>query len=164
MNAAERATQRVIESTLGDNPAYRKLDEHLYIVKQGSTFVMINVVAIGDDRAQVRCVAQLVKGVRIGAELAIDLLTMNTRLRFGAFGYEPNGELVVLIHSILGGATLDAAELLATVSDLALLADEYDDKICSAHGGQTMKDLLEQAAFERIVGSLDIDAFGQGRN
>ena len=159
MNAAETTSKTLIEATLKDNPAYRKLDERLYIVKQGSTFVMINIIGIGDDRAQVRCVAQLVKGVTMSEELAVDLLKLNGKLRFGAFAYEPSGALVMFIHSILGGDTLDAAELLATVSDVALIADEYDDKIIAKHGGQTMKDLLEEAAIERIMSTADIDAF-----
>jgi hypothetical protein len=159
MNAAETTSKELIETTLHANPAFRRLDERLYIVKQGSTFVMINVVAIDDDRAQVRCVAQLVKGVDLNEQLAIELLELNGKLRFGGFAYEPKGKLILFIHSILGGATLDAAELLATVSDVALLADEYDDKIIEKYGGQTMKDLLEEAAIERIVANADIDAF-----
>ncbi|RMH41525.1 MAG: hypothetical protein D6689_10800 [Deltaproteobacteria bacterium] len=159
MTAAETATRNVIESTLSDNPAYRKLDDRLYIVKQGSTFVMINIVDIGGGRAQVRCIAQLVKGVDMTEKLALDLLTLNTKLRFGAFGYEPNGRLILFIHSILGGDTLDPEELLATVADVALLADEYDDKIIEQYGGQRMKDLLEEAALSRIVSHADLSAF-----
>jgi hypothetical protein len=159
MSEAETASREVIESTLSDNPAYRKLDDNLYIVKQGSTFVMINVVGLQDDRAQVRCSAQLVKGVTMTADLAIDLLELNAKLRFGGFAYEPKGELILFIHSILGGVTLDPAELIATVSDVALLADEYDDKIIEKYGGQTMKDLLEEAALKNIVADSDIDAF-----
>ena len=159
MNAAEQATVRVIESTLSGNQAYRQLDKRLYIVKQGSTFVMINIIPIDDNRVQVRVAAQLVKGVTMSEELAVDLLRMNARLRFGAFAYEPGGSLVLFVHSILGGETLDPEELLATVSDVALLADEYDDKIIEKHGGATMRDLLEEAAFERIVGGMNIDAF-----
>ena len=164
MNDAEILSQNVIETTLADNPAYRKLDDRLYIVKQGSTFVMINIVPMHDNRAQVRCVAQLVKGVTMTGELALELLTLNAKLRFGGFGYEPNGQLVLFIHSLLGGETLDEAELLATLSDVALLADEYDDKIVKKYGGQTMRDLLEEAAIERIVGATDVDAFTRDRN
>ncbi len=159
MNPAESASARLIEDTLKDNPAYRKLDDKLYIVKQGSTFVMINVVPLDGERAQVRCVAQLVKGVKMTGELATDLLKLNAKLRFGAFGYEENGALILMVHSILGGETLDRDELVATVSDVALLADEYDDKIIERHGGQTMKDLLEEAALERLVKNADADAF-----
>jgi hypothetical protein len=159
MSGAESATRELIEDTLGENPAYRKLDNRLFIVKQGSTFVMINIVDLDEDRVQVRCIAQLVKGVKMSEQLAVDLLAMNAKLRFGAFAFEPNGNLILFVHSILGGDTLDAPELLATVADVALLSDEYDDKIIEKYGGQRMKDLLEEAAIERLVSRADVSAF-----
>lgn len=154
MNAAEIATVLVIEDTLQNSSAYRKVDERLHVIKQGSAYVMINVVPWGQDKAMVRCVAQLLKGVDLTKELATQLMTLNAQLRFGAFAYDPQGQLVLFVHSILGGTTLDPEELLATVSDVALIADEYDDRIMDKHGGQTMRDLLEEAALD---GLLDAD-------
>jgi hypothetical protein len=151
MNPAEVATALLIEQTLGDNHAFRKIDERLYTVKQGSTYVMINIVPWGKDKALVRIVAQLVRGVRMEGSLAVELLELNSHLRFGAFAYDEESESVLFAHSILGGATLDAEELMATVRDVALVADEYDDRIVKGYGGQTMMDLLEEAAFERIL-------------
>jgi len=153
MNPAEVATALVIEKTLSESPAFRKVDDRLYVVKQGSAYVMINIVPLDTDRAMVRCVAQLVKGLEMNSELAIELMQLNAHLRFGAFAYDPVGPLVLFIHSILGGPTLDSAELVATVSDVALIADEYDDKIVGKYGGQTMHDLLEEAAIGRILAS-----------
>lgn len=158
MNAAEITTALLIEKTISHSNAYRKVDERLFVIKQGSAFVMINIVPLGEDRAMVRCVSQLAKGVTMSEELAVDLLTLNGQLRFGAFAYDPIGRLVLFIHSILGGTTLDADELLATLSDVALIADEYDDKIVEKHGGSTMRDLLEEAAFERVL-DADPDSF-----
>jgi hypothetical protein len=158
MNPAEVATALMIERTLSESQAYRKIDESLYTVKQGSTYVLINVVPWNKDAAVVRCVAQLVKGVRMDGDLAMQLLELNAHMRFGAFAYDPDGDLVLYVHSILGGATLDPEELVATVRDVALIADEYDDRIIAKYGGQTMKDLLEEAAFERIL-EHDPDAF-----
>jgi len=163
MNPAEVATALVIEKTLASSPAYRKVDDSLYCVKQGSSFVMINVVPWGADRALVRCVAQLVKGVRLDSALARQLLELNGHLRFGAFAYEPEGAIILFLHSILGGATLDPEELLATVRDVAVVADHYDDPIVKKYGGETMKDLLEEAALERILES-DPEAFHFGGN
>lgn len=151
MNPAEVATTLLIERTLGGNHAYRKIDDRLYTVKQGSTYVMINVVPWGPDKALVRCVAQLVKGVRMEGNLALELLELNAHLRFGAFAYEKDAESLLFLHSILGGPTLDPEELLATVRDVAVIADEYDDRIIKRYGGQTMMDLLEEAAFERVL-------------
>lgn len=161
MNPAEIATTLLIEKVLADNSAYRKIDERLYTVKQGSTYVMINVVPWGHDRALVRCVAQLVRGVEMECALAQQLLQLNAHLRFGAFAYDPDGQLILFLHSILGGATLDAEELLVTLRDVALIADEYDDRIIQKYGGQTMRDLLEEAAVERIL-EHDPEAFKFG--
>jgi len=57
----------------------------------------------------------------------------------------------LFIHTILGGTTLDSDELMATLRDVALVADEYDDKLMKKYGGQRMLDLLEEAAIERIM-------------
>ena len=163
MNSAEVSTAHVIEETLSSNGSYRKVDERLYVVKQGSTYVMINIVGWGDGRALVRCAAQLVKGVSMDGDLALELLSLNRHLRFGAFAYDPHGQLILFMHSILGGTTLDPDELLATVTDVAIIADEYDDKIIDKYGGQTMRDLLEEAALERVV-EADPEAFLFGPN
>ncbi|MEZ4367585.1 MAG: YbjN domain-containing protein [Kofleriaceae bacterium] len=161
MNPAEVATALVIERTLQDSPAYRKVDDALYVIKQGSAYVMISVVPWGKHKAMVRCTAQLVKGVELTGGLAAQLLELNAHLRFGAFAWEPADETVLFTHTILGGTTLDADELMATVSDVALIADEYDDKLMKKYGGQRMVDLLEEAALERIV-DRDPDRFDFG--
>jgi hypothetical protein len=44
MNPAEVATALLIERTLDRSPAYRKVDDSLYVIKQGSAYVMISVV------------------------------------------------------------------------------------------------------------------------
>ena len=84
-------------------------------------------------------------------ELATDLLQRNASTRMGAWAYEANGELILFRHTILGGKTLDAAELLATLSDVALVADEADDPLVKKYGGHRMKDLVEDSALQKIV-------------
>jgi hypothetical protein len=66
--------------------------------------------------------------------------------------------VVLFSHSILGGPTLDKDELIITLTDVALVADEYDDKIISKYGGQTMREILEEAALERLL-DADPDGF-----
>src|SRR5215469_3848610 len=132
MNPAEVDTALLIERTLQNSPAYRKIDDSLYVIKQGSAYVMISVVPWGDNRAMVRCTSQLVKGVDVDGPLAKQLLELNGHLRFGAFAWDPE-------------------ELVATLRDVALIADEYDDKLMKKYGGQRMIDLLEEAAMERIM-------------
>src|SRR6516165_7949060 len=120
MNAAELTSCDLIEKTLSDSPAYEKVEDRLYVVKQGTSIVMINVVPWGSDKAVVRCIAQLVKGVKLTSTLAVQLLEMNAVVRFGAFGFVPDGDVITFGHSILGGATMDPLELLATIRDVAL--------------------------------------------
>lgn len=151
MNAAEIKTCGLIEATLRGNRAFRKVDERLYVIKQGSTYVMINVLPWGQERALVRCVSQLVRGVRMEEALGLELLRLNLVMRFGAFAYDEQEHIVVFLHSILGGETLDAAELLATIRAVALVADEWDDRIIQHYGGQRMQDLLEEAAMQRLI-------------
>ena len=151
MNPAEVATALLIERTLHNSPAYRKVDDSLYVIKQGSTYVMISIVPWGGDKAMVRLTAQLVKGIEVDGDLALQLLELNAHLRFGAFAWEPAEQTVLFTHTILGGTTLDPEELMATLRDVALIADEYDDKLMKKYGGQRMIDLLEEAAMERIM-------------
>jgi hypothetical protein len=161
MNPAEVATALVIERTLQSRGNFRKVDDRLYVIKQGSTYVMINIVPWAEDKALVRVAGQLVKGVKMDGKLAQELLHLNSMLRFGAFAYDPHDSLILFIHSILGGTTLDPDELLATLTDVALIADEYDDKIIQKYGGQTMRDLIEEAALDRIL-DADPESFHFG--
>ena len=140
MNAAAKTSCHLIEKTIGKSPAF----------KQGSSIVMINVLAWNADRAVVRCVAQLVKGVSMEVPLALQLLEMNALMRFGAFAYVPAGDVIIFSHTLLGGETLDGEELVTTIRDVAIIADEYDDRIAARYGGQTMQDLLEETVVEHF--------------
>lgn len=146
-----------IEKALGKSPAFRKVEDNLYVVKQGSSYVMISVIPTGpksrhDDRAVVRVVSQVVSGVTPEPSLFRQLLILNGQLRFGAFAYVPDGNLILFTHSILGGPNMDEREVVATVHDVALVADEYDDRIVARYGGQRMQDVIEQSAIAHIFG------------
>lgn len=156
MNAVATSCS-VIEKALGKSPAYRKVDEHLYVVKQGSSYVMISVLPSGpkgktSDRALVRVVAQVVAGVTPEPSLFRQLLILNGQLRFGAFAYIPDGNLIMFGHSIMGGQAMDTRELVATVHDIALVADEYDDRIVARYGGARMQDVIEEKALSHLFG------------
>src|ERR1041384_6128045 len=160
MNAAAKASCLIIENALKKSSAFRKIDDGLYVVKQGSSLVMISALVWNSDRAVVRCVAQLVKGVSMEMPLAMQLLEMNALLLFAAFAYVPAGEVVIFSHTLLGGATMTAEELTATVRDVALIADEYDDRIAARYGGQTMQELLEESVIEHLRTADADDHFG----
>ena len=149
----------VIERILGLTTSHREsdrgiyIDKGLYVIKQGSSYVMISVAHTGENRDQalVRLTAQVVAGVRPDATLLRKLLILNTRLRFGAFAYEPDGDLILFTHSLLGGATLNPNEVMAAVHDVALAADRYDDQIVAQYGGRRMQDVIEESAWAHLL-------------
>lgn len=156
MNAVDASCIN-IEKILGKSTAFRKVDDHLYVVKQGSSYVMISVVPSGhkskvNERALVRVVAQVVAGVKPEPSLFRQLLILNGQLRFGSFAYVPEGSLIMFGHSILGGDAMDPKELIATVHDVALVADEYDDRIVARYGGARMQDVIEEKAMSHLFG------------
>lgn len=152
----------LIEKVLGLSLSHREsdrglyIDRGLYVIKQGSSYVMISVIPTGEQKehAMVRLTAQVVAGVRPDAMLFRQLLILNNKLRFGAFAYEPEGELILFSHALLGGSTLNPNELLAAVHDVALVADRYDDHIVARYGGRRMQDVLEEHAWARLLGKV----------
>src|ERR1700733_2924714 len=143
---AVRVTVARIEETLATSQAFTRVEPRFYVVRQGTAYVYIHVLPWEPDRALVRLVAQLARGVEMTPDLAIKLLRINARLRFGAFGYVPQGACVIFAHTLLGGETLDAEEITTAVRDLSMLADEYDDFIVEEAGGQRMQDLIDAGA------------------
>lgn len=154
---AIKASIRKIEEVLGESRAFRKVDERLYVVRQGSAYVMLVVLPAKGGRAIVRLAAQVVTGIDMTGSLALKLLKLNSRLRFGAFGYQEEGKVVTLSHSVLGGDTLDEDEILAALEDIAVLADEFDDKLVAAGGGARMQDLLHDEAAARLQAEIESD-------
>jgi hypothetical protein len=143
-----------IEAALGSSPAFRRVDNELYVIKQGSAYVLIQVIPWGDRRALVRMVAQLVRNASMSESLAVRLLKLNARLRFGSFGYVEEGRLVTFTHTLLGGRTLDRDELLSALRDVALLADEWDNTIADLSGGETFEMVLQDELVARLQREL----------
>src|SRR5580704_10429274 len=136
--SAVRVTVARIEETLAGSPAFTRVEPRFYVVRQGSAYVYIQILPQEPDRALVRLVAQLARGVEMTPDLAIKLLRLNARLRFGAFGWVAQGSCVVLAHTLLGGETLDADEITTVLTDLSVHADEHDDRNVEEAGGKTM--------------------------
>jgi hypothetical protein len=147
--AAVQAASQKIEKMLRDSSAYRKVEDGLYAVKQGSSMIMIKVHP-WKDHSLVRLVAQLVKGVSMECMLAVELLQLNAILRFGAFAFVPEGQAVILCHTLLDRDLGDKDEFTQTIRDFAFVADEYDDRIAARYGGQTMEDLMEESVIARM--------------
>src|SRR5438309_689773 len=105
MDAASRTCQ-TIEKTLGKSGVFGRVEECLYVVKQGSTYVTISVVVPAgkaDKQPLVRVYAQVVSGVAPEPSLFRNLLALNAKMRFGAFAFVPDGNLILIVHTMLGG-------------------------------------------------------------
>ncbi len=148
-HAAATKTCKQIEGALSSSSAYRKVEDGLYCIKQGTALVMISVHR-WRKRAVVRLVAQLVTGVTMEESLGLELLELNGVLRFGAFAFQPAGGVVLLVHTLLDNDLGDTDEFLETIRDFVVVADEYDDRISARYGGQTMQDLMAETAIEQM--------------
>ncbi len=155
--AVKTAAQRV-EKLLSKSNAFRKVDEGLYVIKQGSTLVMVTVHP-WKSHAIVRLVAQLVKGVHMEERLALELLELNSILRFGAFAYSAKDAVVLFVHTMADRELTDEEEFKETIRDFAFVADDYDDRIAERYGGQTMRDLLEESVVEQVRSAHDEHPF-----
>ena len=51
---------------------------------------------------------------------------------------------------VVPSLTLDSEELNTTIRDVAIIADEYDDRIAARYGGQTMQELLEESVIDHF--------------
>ena len=160
MNDHAKRSCATLEQVLNKSPAFQKVDKNFFVVRQGSAYVYILVVE-WTDKSLVRFVAQLARGVDMSPDLAMKLLRLNARMRFGAFGFVKDGQCVTFSHTLLGGDTLDAEEILATLRDVALVADEYDDQIIEEAGGQTMQQILEESAMTSLKTHLEHKGWGE---
>jgi hypothetical protein len=153
--SAVRVTVARIEETLAGSTAFTRVEPRFYVVRQGSAYVYIQILPWEPERALIRLVAQLARGVEMTPDLAIKLLRLNAGLRFGAFGYVAQGSCVVLAHTLLGGETFDADEITTVLRDLSVLADEFDDRIVEEAGGQRMQDLIDASAAAAFFSDFD---------
>lgn len=159
-DSAVRVTIARIEQTLAGSPAFARVEPRFYVLRQGTAYIYVQVLPWEPERAVVRFVAQLVRGVEMTPDLALKLLRLNARLRFGAFGYVPQGSCVVLVHTLLGGDTLDSEEILTALRDISVIADEYDDRIVDEVGGQRMQDLIDASVVSAFFDDLnDLGSF-----
>jgi hypothetical protein len=114
------------------------IDEAL-VLQEGSTFVYVRAAAIGESQACIEIFSHVIVEVEVTEALMRYLLTYNLKLALGAFGLslDENGKgTVVLTHTILGEA-MDKEQLYTSVSAIARIADDLDDKIVEMFGGKT---------------------------
>lgn len=122
------------------------VDEHFddaehcdFYLKFGSTLLEISITPFEEDNAVIAILAYCVQGVDPTFELCRELLALNSELPLGAFSVVGND--VYFSHSFLG-RKLQAEQLIASLSSVAAIADEYDEKIVERFGGETALERL----------------------
>jgi hypothetical protein len=121
-----------------------RLMDDTFVLQEGSTFVYVRTFPIGEKKSGVEVFSYVVVNVEVTEQLMRYLLTYNLRLILGAFGLargEGGKGTVLLTHTILGDS-MDREELYGSVSAIARVADDLDDQIVTAFGGQTALDKL----------------------
>ena len=117
------------------------VDEHFddaehcdFYVKFGSTLLEISITPFEEDNAVIEILAYCVQGVDPSAELMRELLALNSQLPLG--GFSLLGTDVFFSHAFIG-RKLQPEQLIASLSSVAAIADEYDEKIVERYGGKT---------------------------
>lgn len=118
--------------------AYPYPDTPAFSIMIGSAYINIKVNTWGSDDATILTYAWVVTGAETTPELMRHLLTENFDLRFGAFGMDATGD-IVLQHTI-AGATCDKEDLKASAMAIVQYADKVDDEIVARFGGQRALD------------------------
>jgi hypothetical protein len=119
-------------------------DNKLWAVN-GSTVVHIEISKLNDGTEMVEFLSTVVIEPRIDEQLLRKLLALNANFNFGAFGMWDDGT-IVFKYNILGGDHMDIDEFDTAFTMVAIIADEYDNKIISTHGGKTALDYHKEVS------------------
>jgi hypothetical protein len=114
----------------------------VFLLRRGSTIIHIAIAPWGEDEAVVVVRAY----VNFGADLVRDLLEFlvkqNSKMRFGAFGADDDGD-IFFEHTIVG-STCDKKEIKASVLAVGSTADDYDEQIMRRWGGLRQEDRIKE--------------------
>lgn len=118
-------------------------DDGFWLI-EGSTIVYITFDIINEStkKEMVSFTSLVVREVRVDSTLMSKLLKLNVKINFGAFGLED--DVVFFKYSLLGNDHIDEAEFFNALSMVALIADEYDNKIIATHGGMNGVDYIRE--------------------
>ena len=130
---------------LFDDPFLDPETLHFY-VRYGSTVLELSVDPYGPEESVVTVMSYCVQGVEIEEELLERLLHLNHQLPFGAFSLVGND--VFISHSLFG-RTLDRSNLITSISAVATLSDDYDERIIERYGGQTALECIQATGGRR---------------
>jgi hypothetical protein len=134
------ATRDRVAQILRDRfPAAEDFGDGSYALSHGSSSVIIVVRPYTETDTMVEVMAQVVTSATMSADVMHFLLRKNAELHFGAFSLLFD-DTIMYSYSV-AGSTLDANELEAAVTSVAVIADHYDDEIVAMAGGKRAADV-----------------------
>jgi len=126
------------------------VDEHFddadhcdFYLKYGSTVLEISIHPYEEDDAVIDVLAFCVQGVDPTFECMQELLRLNAEVPLGAFSMV--GHDIFFSHAFLG-RRLRGEQLIASLSSVASIADDYDEQLVEKYGGETALEHLRTNA------------------
>lgn len=119
-------------------PSTEDFGDGSYALSYGSSSVIVVVRPYTETDTMVELTAQVVTGATMSSDLMHFLLRKNAELHFGSFSLLFDD--TIMYSYSLAGSTLDANELEAAVTSVAVIADHYDDEIVAMAGGKRAAD------------------------
>jgi len=134
-----------------DEPYHDPENNHFY-VRYGTTVLEISVEPYGSDEAMVTVMSYCVQDVEVEEELLLGLLELNHGTPCGSFSLVGND--IFFAHSLFG-RSLEPRDLLRTITSVATMSDDYDDRIVARYGGQTALEKIQDTGGRRRRAGYD---------
>lgn len=140
------ATEAKVERYLKKMGTYQVLEGGFYRIQEGSAQVLIRVLSFSNGQPFVRVLSPVLREVKKAGNEAMfeEFSQLNNNWIIGKIYWAqkedtPGFGFVMIEHCLLG-AFLDYEELLASIQCLAIVADEFDDKLKAKFGGKRFID------------------------
>jgi hypothetical protein len=125
------------------------VDEHFddaehcdFYLKYGSTVLEISIEPYQTDDAVIEVLAFCEQGVEPSFEMMQELLRLNAEVPLGGFSLVGND--IFYSHAFLG-RRLPPEQLIASLENVATVADDYDEEFVQKYGGETALDCLRSS-------------------
>jgi hypothetical protein len=133
-------------SDLFEEEPYHDPENNHFYVRYGTTVIEISVDPYGPDEAVISVNAYVVQDVELEEDLLLGLLELNHQIACGSFSLVGND--IFFAHALFG-RSLEPRDLLRTITSVATVADDYDDRIVARYGGQTALEKIQDTGGRR---------------
>ena len=138
-----------LERALEGSPAFRKIDDQLYVIKQGSDLCHVKCAPLARASRGALNSPACPRGGHGPVLLALELLEMNAHLRFGNFGYCPTRK-PLCFHTPCSTEKRQMPVNSWIRSGVSRWSQMSSTPIANRYGGQTMQDLIEENTLRHL--------------